>query len=63
MAVVGRVVVDPPAEAAVAGQEVVDPLVVTVGQAADPPVAAGLVVVVDPRRQRLARWQWTVWWQ
>ena len=48
VAAVGRVVVDPPAEAAVAGQEVVDPLVVTVGQAADPPVAAGLVVVVDP---------------
>ena len=48
VAVVGRVVVDPPAETAVAGQEVVDPLVVTVGQAADPPVAAGLVVVVDP---------------
>ena len=49
VAAVGRVVVDPPAETAVAGQEVVDPLVVTVGQAADPPVeAVGLEVVVDP---------------
>ena len=75
MEVVGLVVVDHPADKAlavvdrqavvvvVAGQEVVvDPLVAVVGQVAVDrlvAVAGQVVVVVDPPWQWLARWWWT----